>query len=97
MAHYIERCAALYMHLICTAVCVCMRFITIKKLRQGDELVIARTRNHTCLVAITESYMSKTGMSWSDQRYLFLPIQRTKKGKNLKQSGKISCTCQRIV
>ena len=30
MAHYIERCAALYMHLICTAVCVCMRFITVK-------------------------------------------------------------------
>ena len=30
MAYYIERCAAMYMHLICTAVCICMRFITIQ-------------------------------------------------------------------
>ena len=65
------------------------------KLRKGDELVITRTRNHTYPVAMTESYMSRTGMSWNDQRYLFLPIQRTKKSKNLKQSRKISCTCQR--
>ena len=27
VAHYIERCAALYMHLICTAVCICMRLL----------------------------------------------------------------------
>ena len=32
MVHYIERCAALYMHLICTAVCICMRFITVKNM-----------------------------------------------------------------
>ena len=38
MAHYIERCAALYMHLICTAVCICMRFITVKK-KQVDILI----------------------------------------------------------
>ena len=31
MAHHIERCAALYMHLICTALYVCMRFIIVKK------------------------------------------------------------------
>ena len=49
---------------------------------------MTRTGNHTCPVAMTESYMSRTGMSWNDQRYLFLPIQRTTKGKNLKQSGK---------
>ena len=30
VADYIERCAALYMHLICTTVCICMRFITVK-------------------------------------------------------------------
>ena len=31
MAHYIERCAALYMHLIVQLyVYVCMRFITVK-------------------------------------------------------------------
>ena len=27
LAHYIERCAALYMHLICTAVHTCMRLL----------------------------------------------------------------------
>ena len=30
MAHYVERSAVLYMNLICTAVCICMRFITVK-------------------------------------------------------------------
>ena len=34
---YIERCAALYVHMICTAVCVCMRFIIVKKLSQYFE------------------------------------------------------------
>ena len=65
------------------------------QLGEEDELVIARTGNHICHIAMTERYMNRTGMSWNDQRYLFRPIQRTKKDKNLKQSGKISCICQR--
>ena len=34
-------------------------------------------------------------MSLDDQRYLFRPIQRTKNGEGLRQSGKISYTCLR--
>ena len=41
------------------------------QLRQGDELVIARTGNLTCPVAMLERYMNRTGMSLDDQRYLF--------------------------
>ena len=65
------------------------------QLRQGDELVIARTGNPTCPVAMLERYMNRTGMSWEEQRYLFRPIQRTKNGESLRQSGKISYTCLR--
>ena len=65
------------------------------QLRQGDELVIARTGNPTCPVAMLEIYMNRTGMSWEEQRYLFRPIQRTKNGESLRQSGKISYTCLR--
>ena len=63
--------------------------------RQGDELVIARTGNCTCPVAMLERYMRRTSMCWNDQRYLFRPIQRTKNGEVLRQSGKISYTCMR--
>ena len=65
------------------------------QLRQGDELVIARTGNLTCPVAMMEKYMGRTGMALDDQRYLFRPIQKTKKGESLRQSGKISYTCLR--
>ena len=65
------------------------------QLRQGDELVIARTGNRTCPVAMIERYMNMKGMSWDNQRYPFHPIQRTKKGENLRQTGKISYTCLR--
>ena len=65
------------------------------QLRQGDELVMARTGNLTCPVAMLERYMDRTGMSLDDQRYLFRPIQRTKKGEVLRQSGKISYSCLR--
>ena len=61
----------------------------------GNELIIARTGNRTCPVVMIERYMNRTGTSWDDQRYLFCPILRTKKGKNLRQSGKISYTCLR--
>ena len=65
------------------------------QLRQGDELVIARTANCTCPVSMLERYMRRTRMSQDDQRYLFHPIQRTKNGEGLRQSGKISYTCLR--
>ena len=39
--------------------------------------------------------MHRTAMTLDDQRFLFRPIQRTKHGESLRQSGKISYTCLR--
>ena len=63
--------------------------------RQGDDILVARTANSTCPVAMLECYMQVTGMSWEDQRFLFCPIQTTKKGQTLRESGKISYSCLR--
>ena len=63
------------------------------QLRQGDELVVARTGSHTCPVAMLERYMLRTGMSREDDRFLFRPIQKIKGGETLKESGKISYSC----
>ena len=63
--------------------------------RQGDEVLVARTANRTCPVAMIEHYMKTTGMSWEDERFLFRPIQTTKKGQRLRESGKISYSCLR--
>ena len=65
------------------------------QLRQGDEVVVTRTKSSTCPVAMTEHYLSRTNTKWSDQRFLFRPIQRTKNGESLKGSGKISYSCLR--
>ena len=65
------------------------------QLRQGDELLIARTGNRTCPVAMLERYMHRIAMAPDDQRFLFRPIQRTKHDESLRQSGKISYTCLR--
>ena len=91
-----------FSELICLRPCISQELMKIKilqsktdQLRQGDELVIARTGKHTCPVAMMERYMNKTGMTLNDQRYLFRPIQSTKKGKGLRRSGRISYTCLR--
>ena len=65
------------------------------QLRQGDEVLVARTKSSTCPVAMIEHYLSRTNTEWSDQRFLFRPIQRTKKGESLRGSGKISYSCLR--
>ena len=39
--------------------------------------------------------MEKAGVSWSDQRFLFRPIQKTKRGETLRESGQISYSCLR--
>ena len=49
------------------------------QLRQGDEVLIARTKSDTCPIAMLECYMLRTGMTWSDRRFLFRPIQKIKK------------------
>ena len=65
------------------------------QLRKGDELVIARTHNKTCPVAMLESYLSETGTLLSDQRWLFSSICKSCKSKKLRESGCISYSCLR--
>ena len=65
------------------------------QLRKGDELVIARTQNRTCPVAMLESYLLETGTLLSDQRRLFRPICKSKKSEKLRKSGSISYSCLR--
>ena len=65
------------------------------QLRQGDEVLIARTKSNVCPVSLLECYMKKASVSWEDHRYLFRPIQKTKKGEVLRESGQISYSCLR--
>ena len=65
------------------------------QLRKGDELVIARTRNAACPVAMLELYMWRTHTAWDDQRLLFRPICKSSKGERLRESGCISYSCLR--
>ena len=39
--------------------------------------------------------MYRTGMASNDEHFLFRPIQKTKMGEKLRESGKISYTCLR--
>lgn len=63
--------------------------------RQGDELLVARTNNLTCPVAMLERYMCRTDITCDDERFIFRPIQRTKMGEKLRESGRISYSCLR--
>lgn len=65
------------------------------QLRQGDELVITRTGNSTCLVAMLETYLARTGTQMSDHRFMFRPICKTARSETLRESGSISYTCLR--
>ena len=55
--------------------------------------MLCSTRNTTCPVAMLERYMQVTCMPWEDQRFLFQPIQATKRGQTLRELGKISYSC----
>jgi len=57
------------------------------QLRQGDELVVARTGSRTCPVTMLERFMAINNMSQDDQRYIFRPLQRTKNGERLREAG----------
>ena len=65
------------------------------QLRQGDELLVARTKSRTCPVAMLERYMAINHISQDDQRCFFRPIQKMKNGEKLRESGRISDTCLR--
>ena len=66
------------------------------QLRKGDEVMVARTGDLTCPVAMLEKYLQRTGMTLQDQAYLFRPITNSKRaGEALRRTGKISYTCLR--
>ena len=65
------------------------------QLRQDNEVLVARTNSSTCPVAMLERYMRRTSMSPDDQRPLFRPIQCTRKGESLRDTGRISYSCFR--
>ena len=60
-----------------------------------DTVMVARTGTATYPVTMLENYLARIGMSTNDKRFLFQPIQHTKKGKVLREAGKISYSCLR--
>ena len=58
--------------------------------RHGDEVSIARTRNHTCPVAILERYLQVAKIPIVTTEFLFRPITKTKIGERLRASGQLS-------
>lgn len=65
------------------------------QLRQRDEVLIARTGSCVCPVTLLECYMKRAGISWEDHRFLFRPVQKTKKEEMLRECGQISYRCLR--
>ena len=65
--------------------------------RQGDSVVVARTRTITCPVAMMERYMLMAGISTASSARLFRAIFRTRKGEKLHCSGTLSYTRMREV
>ena len=58
--------------------------------RQGDSLLIARTGQSTCPVAMMERYFVMGGVSSGSSEKLFRGIVHTKQGEKLRASGGIS-------
>lgn len=56
------------------------------QLRQGSEVVIARTGSETCPVTMLEAYMHKGGISTDSKAHLFCPIANNKSNR-LRDSG----------
>ena len=60
------------------------------QLRQGDEVLIARTTNSTCPVSMMERYMRMAGIDQRSEAYLFRAISKSKYGEKLRASGRIT-------
>ena len=65
--------------------------------RQGDSVIVARTRKSTCPVAMMERYMLMAEISTSSSSKLFRGIVRTKNGERLRRNGSLSYTRMREV
>ena len=60
------------------------------QLRQGDEVLIVRTRSPTCPVAMLECYMHAAQIPPGSEEFLYRPISRVKHGEKLRASGQLS-------
>ena len=63
--------------------------------RQGDTVLIARTRLATCPVAMVERYVAMAGISLSSKESLFRAIVHSRSGERLRASGSLSYTRMR--
>lgn len=61
------------------------------QLRQGSEVVIARTGSDTCPVAMLEEYISRGNIDLTSQLYLFHPIVGSKPDR-LQEAGQLTYT-----
>ena len=60
------------------------------QLRNGAEVVIARTGSQLCPVRLLEKYMAQASIAPSDSQTIFRPIVRTKSGEKLRDSGRLT-------
>lgn len=67
------------------------------QLRQGAVILIARTGNATCPVAMMEKYFAIGKIDVSSSERLFRAISSTKKGEALRASGSLSYTRMREI
>ena len=65
------------------------------QLRQGSEVLIARTGMPTCPVGMLERYMAKVGLDTTSELFLFRGITRTSGGERLRGTGPLSYTTVR--
>ena len=65
------------------------------QLRQGDELVIARTSTSLYPVGTVERYMQMTNIHLGSDEKLFRQIIKTKRGEKLRDAGGLSYTTLR--
>ena len=65
------------------------------QLRQGDEILVARSFTPRCPVAMLEQYMVKGQIHLDDKEFLFRGIIKTKFGGRLRPAGSLSYTTMR--
>ena len=65
------------------------------QLRQGQEVLIARTNTATCPVAMLEHYMYAAEITPGSELFLFQDIYKTAGGEKLRDTGSLSYTIVR--
>ena len=58
--------------------------------RDGNEVVIAKTKSNTCPVAMLERYMTMANFTLAGENWLLRPLTATKHGHRLKQVGQLT-------